>query len=353
MNTLKRKATGTSTGLRPDAGTPRTASRLFKTLLVLALCVGALYGLATWYQQRDYLPYFHERKAQLIRADKSLVTDNQEFQVYDIRFEDANGVQVMAHLKVPATGGPRHPVLITLGGTGAGREVIDYLGDTKNWMILALDYPYRGPSDDLSHWQFLSIVPQARRALLDTVPAGMMVVDYLYDRGDVDTDRIVVAGGSFGALIAPALAATDTRISALAILFGAGDLEKVIAANLPLAETMRPPVAWAGAVIASPFEPLKYIGRIAPRPVFFLSGSEDKSMPVEISRALHDAALEPKTVTWLPLGHVNLGAREFHQQVLDACTEWLQEIGFMTPDEVFVLPEQDSPGGSEREANPD
>ena len=67
---------------------------------------------------------------------------------------------------------------------------------------------------------------------MDTVPAGMMVLDYLHGRGDVDTDRIVVAGGSFGALISPALAAADERITAVAILFGAGDLQQVIEENL-------------------------------------------------------------------------------------------------------------------------
>jgi hypothetical protein len=61
-------------------------------------------------------------------------------------------------------------------------------------------------------------------------------------------------------------------------------------------------------------------------------------MPEQISRTLHDAAGEPKTIRWLPLGHVNLDSTEFHQQVLDACMEWLQEIGFMTADEVFILP---------------
>ena len=55
-------------------------------------------------------------------------------------------------------------------------------------------------------------------------------------------------------------------------------------------------------------------------------------------RALHEAAGDPKTIRWLSLGHVNLDSTEFHQQVLDPCMEWLQEIGFMTADEVFILP---------------
>ncbi len=41
-----------------------------------------------------------------------------------------------------------------------------------------------------------------------------------------------------------------------------------------------------------------------------LSGTEDVAMPEDVSRALHEAAGEPKSVAWLELGHVNLGDRE-------------------------------------------
>lgn len=326
-------------GATEKQGLSRAARVLVGTLATVLLLCALIYAIGSWYKQRDYLPYFKARKSELVRADETLIFENSDYRIYDIRFEDAKGMDFMAHLKVPTDDGPRHPVIITLGGTDAGREVIEYLGDTRNWMILALDYPYRGPSDDLSHWEFVSILPQARRALLNTVPAGMMAVDYLYQRGDVDTERIVVAGGSFGALISPALAAAEERVSAVAILFGAGNLQEVIEVNLPLPEFVRPPVAWIGSVLVSPFEPLKYVGEISPRPIFFLNGTEDARMPEDISRAMHDAAGEPKTVTWLPLGHVNLGATEFHQQVLDACARWLQEIGFMAPEEVFILPD--------------
>ena len=331
-----------STEAQKKQGVSRSRRLLVGAMVTLLLLCGMIYALGSWYKQRDYIPYFQARKSELVRADETLIIDNGDYRIYDIRFEDANGMDFMAHLKVPAAGGPRHPVIITLGGTDAGREVIDYLGDTRNWMILALDYPYRGPQDDLSHWEFVSILPQARRALLDTVPAGMLAVDYLYQRGDLDTERIVVAGGSFGALISPALAAAEERISAAAILFGAGNLQEVIEVNLPLPEFVRPAVAWIGSVLVSPFEPLKYVGKVSPRPIFFLNGTEDARMPEAISRAMHDAAGEPKTVTWLPLGHVNLGATEFHQQVLDACAGWLQDIGFMAPEEVFVLPDHPS-----------
>jgi hypothetical protein len=325
--------------MRRGSSVRRFVRRLLKTVAVLAVIGGGGYLLGERYKQRDYLPDFLERKSELVSVDEKVIETTRRFAISELLFKDAGGIEVEAHFKVPTRGGPRHPVMITLGGADAGREVIDYLGDTGNWMILSLDYPYRGATEDLSHWEFVSILPEARRAMLDTVPAAMLVLDYLHERDDVDRERIVVAGGSFGALFSPALAAADERVTAVAILFGAGDLQKVIEANLPLPKIIRPPVAWLGSLVVSPLEPLKYIGRVSPRPVFFLSGAEDEAMPEDISRALHDAAGEPKKVTWLELGHVNLDDREFHQQVLDACMEWLQEINFMTADEAFILPD--------------
>ena len=96
-------------------------------------------------------------------------------------------------------------------------------------------------------------------------------------------------------------------------------------------------VTWIGSVLVSPLEPTKYVGRIAPRPVFFLNGTGDAAMPVACAQALHDAAGEPKTVTWLDLGHVDIRSREFHGRVLEEFLAWLREIEFIDPDETLGL----------------
>ena len=90
-------------------------------------------------------------------------------------------------------------------------------------------------------------------------------------------------------------------------------------------------------MLVSPLEPLKYIGRIAPRPVFFLNGTGDEAMPVACSHALHDAAGEPKTIAWLDVGHVDIRSREFHERVLEEFLIWLREIEFIGPDEELGL----------------
>jgi pimeloyl-ACP methyl ester carboxylesterase len=167
-----------------------------------------------------------------------------------------------------------------------------------------------------------------RRALLDTPPATMLGVDYLRGLPEVDPDRIVLVGGSLGALVAPAVAATDERIAAVALLFGAGDLASVVEANLPGPLLVRRPLAWIFSTLVSPMEPLKYIGRIAPRPVFMLNGTGDPRMPVRCSRFLHDAAGDPKTIRWIDAGHVSIRDVTFRERVMVYFRAWLVETGY-------------------------
>jgi dienelactone hydrolase len=302
-------------------------------LAVFGVLGVALYVVGEWYRDRDYIGRFLRHKAELASVSETVLESTSDHSVVHVLLTDARGLEVEGHLRLPAAREGRRPVLLVLGGVRTGRRTVDYLGDTGDWSVLALDYPYRGPKSGLSRWQFTAALPEMRRAVLDTVPAGMMAVDYLIQRPDVDSDRLVLAGGSFGALFAPALGAADDRIDAVAIFFGAGDLEGLIDANLDLGWPLDPVAAWLGAVIVSPLEPLKYVGRIAPRPVFMLNGTEDPAMPVACSRALHAAARKPKTVRWLPVGHVDVRSRAFHGQVLAEFVDWLQEIGFVDPAE--------------------
>lgn len=316
------------------------ARRVAAGLASLALAGAGIWVLGELYRGRDYLPRFRQRKAELARVSESVLESRPEHEVVGVVLTDARGLEVEGNLRVPKSGGGRHPVLLVLGGVQTGRLTIDYLGDTGEWMVLALDYPYDGPRSGLSRRQFLAALPRMRRAVLDTVPAGMLAVDYLLSRPDVDRDRLVLAGGSFGALFSPALGAADGRISAVAIFFGAGDLGALIDANLDLPFPIKPLAGWVGGLIVSPLEPLKYVGRISPRPVFMLNGTEDAAMPERCSRVLHEAARQPKTVRWLAVGHVDVRSTEFHRQVVEEFANWLCDIGFVdTGDRPAFLPQ--------------
>ena len=319
---------------------------LAKAIASLILLVIVVLVAGKVYSRKDYLPYFLERKSELVEATETVLEAGPEWDVVHLLLADERGVEVEAHLRVPHAPDTRRRALVILGGVGTGMRTIDYLGNTGNWLVMAVDYPYRGPRSGLSRGEFLAALPAMRRAVLDTVPASMLTVDYLERRGDVDPNRIVLAGGSFGALFTPALAAADERISAVAIFFGAGDLHALIDANLELPWPMKPVASWLGSVIVSPLEPLKYVHRIAPRPLFMLNGAGDEAMPEACARALHDRAGEPKTVVWLPVGHVNIRSPEFHRQVLDEFVYWLREIGFIFGSETFDLLAPSNPSGS-------
>lgn len=298
----------------------------------LALLAVGVYAAGEWYRTRDYLPWFLEHKGTLVSFRETRIEEGGTHSTWLVELIDDRGLTVEAHLRRPDGSAGPLPVVVILGGLGTGKRTVEYLGDSAA-MLVAIDYPYHGKRRGLSAWEFVRGLPAMRRAILNTPPAVMLVVDYLWQRGDVDRDRVLLAGGSFGALFAPAVATAEPRVSALAIFFGAGELHGLIRANFDYPAPARQILSWIGAVIVSPMEPLKYIGRFAPRPVFMLSGSEDPVMPERNTRLLHDAAGEPKTIVSLPLGHVNVRSTEFQRLVLDHLLAWLIEIGFVPPEQ--------------------
>jgi cephalosporin-C deacetylase-like acetyl esterase len=314
--------------------------RLLRTGVVaafLGILVLAFFWAGEAYQERDYLPYFLERKGQLISAIETPLDPQPDGELSDLKLVDDRGLEVGAVLKLPRHGEPPHPVLLTLGGARTGRRTVDYLGNTGNFIVLAMDYPYHGKRTRMSRVEFLTRVPQMRRAVLDTVPATSLGVDYLYERDDVDRERIVLAAGSFGALFAPAVAAADERVRALALFFGAGDLETLVETNLDARPPVHAVASWLGSTIVSPMEPLKYIHRVAPRPIFMLNGTDDPSMPEHCSRALYERAGEPKTIRWMSMGHVDVRAEEFHTVILSEFLVWLVEIGYVSSEEARIF----------------
>lgn len=239
-------------------------------------------------------------------------------------------------MRVPKDTSERYPALLLLGGFRTGRRSIDYIPPTREVILFALDYPYEGKKSGLTVWEFVTALPAMRRAIIRTVPAAMLAVDYLQARSDVDPERIVLVSGSVGALFGPAIAATDTRIAGTALLFGGGEIQSLLAANArdDLGWFTRPG-AWLGKILTCPVEPLHHIGAISPRPVFMLNGTEDLGIPEANSRLLHEAASEPKTIRWIDAGHVVLQDQQFHDLVSQELVRWLIQEGFVGP-EAFV-----------------
>jgi dienelactone hydrolase len=296
----------------------------------LLLLLG-LFGAGQWYKSRDFRAHFAELHGRLMSADVAFEEETPAHRRYSVRLDNGEGLAVDGAILVPVEVSGRCPALVVLGGLRTGRRTTDYLHDTRGVVLLALDYPYRGKKQDLTAWQFLGSIERMRRAVINTVPAVMLAVDYLLTRADVDGERIVLVGGSIGAIFVPAAAAADPRVAAAAMLFGAGDLQALMRANLDLPGVFAAPLSWWGSVLTSPVEPLKYVSHISPRPVFMLSGTGDSRMPEHCSRRLHDAARDPKSIRWVETGHVNIREAEFHRVVGQELADWLLENELVEP----------------------
>ncbi|KPJ61459.1 MAG: hypothetical protein AMJ46_01890 [Latescibacteria bacterium DG_63] len=306
--------------------------RPLTTLIVVFLFVIGAYGVCEVYRHRDCRSDFVGRKGQLTSVKEVLVEDRSTDSLIHVQLEDETGIEVQGYLSIPSSTAGPYPALVIIGGVRTGKRTLDYIENTYDLALLALDYPYQGKDGKLGWWEFLKKVPDMRRAIMNTVPAVMLSVDYLEGRRDIDRDRIVLIGGSVGALVAPAIAASDPRISAVALLFGAGDLRSLLRANTSMPEPIASIVSWTGAILVSPVEPLKYIDRISPRPLFMLNGTNDARMPPRCSRLLHEKAKPPKTVKWIPTEHVHVSSKEFRDKVRLELEAWLVQNNILSGD---------------------
>ena len=299
---------------------------------LLGVSVMGVYWAGEAYCRRDFRPRLESLRGTLAEVEETPILTVEDHEILEVHLRDDRGLAVVGHLKVPIEGDKIHPALLILGGVRTGRRTLDYLADTRGVVLFALDYPYDGKKSGLSTLEFLASLPSMRQAVIDTVPASHLAVDYLLSRPEVDPDRIILTSGSVGAILSPAVAATDPRIDALVVLFGGGDIQSLIRNNLDRPAWMTVPAAWLGKVITAPVEPLRYIGEVSPRPIFFLNGTEDLGFPVANVRLLHEAAREPKTIRWIEAGHVIINRPEFHDQVTGELVSWLQENDLVPPD---------------------
>jgi dienelactone hydrolase len=290
----------------------------------LVVAPSSVYLAGEGYRRRDFREEFARLRGTLVSSEERSLGESEGFESVAVTLRDDLGLVVRGRIKAPAGPPEPRPALLLLGGVGTGQETVDYIDDTQGVVLFALDYPYDGATSGLGTAEFLGAVPRIQRAVIRTVPAAMLAVDYLQTRPDVDPEHIVLVGGSLGALFAPAVGASDERIAGVALLFGAGDLERLARANLQDLGWFAAPVGWLGAVLTAAVEPLEYVEDIAPRPLLILSGKGDERMPEPCSRALQEAAGEPKTIRWIDTGHVTLDSTDFHDIVLDELAAWLR-----------------------------
>lgn len=237
-------------------------------------------------------------------ADTTRVGTRGRYTHFRVRLRGADGLTATGQLLQPPTPSPSAAVLLQ-DGRELNSDALRYLPfDFGDVVVLSLDYPEELPYT-ISVSDLILRGDDLRRAASRIPRMFSLGAEYLVSRTDVDTTRLVLVATSFAVPFATQTGALDTRFVNVGLIYGAGRMEDVLAANLTLRPAfLRQPAAWLAMRPFREFAPEQYIGRIAPRPVVMVNGIDDPQMPRAAVEALYDAAREPKELIWLRTGHL-------------------------------------------------
>lgn len=282
---------------------PRSRIVLTKgTLLLLGLTTAC--GASGSDRSTD-VPVFQRTKA--VQAETIAIGRRGRYRMYRVRLWKPEGPAATGRLLRPETdtGSDRHPAVLLQNGRELNSRAVEYLpSEFGDVVVLSLDYPEELPytlkAGDLI-WHSRRLRNAARRI----APSFSLGAEYLLTRSDVDSTRLVMVATSFAVPFAVRAAAFDSRFVNVGLIYGAGDMAAVLAANLGSGPRwLRKPVA---GILMSPFRefaPERFVGRIAPRPLLMVNGIDDPQMPRQAVEALYDAARSPKEQIWLRTGHL-------------------------------------------------
>lgn len=281
--------------------TSRARVRMFGLLVVAAMGLSCSFGPA---QKEELFAYTHNR-GRLATVTLTLLPSRGRYQVHRVGLTSTTGLRAQGIVMEPVPDTGQLPAVLLEDGRDENSSALEHLpkefGDV---VVLSLDYPRSLPTSiSLSDALFHS---GALRTTAQHIPQMFSLgASYLASRSDVDPTRIAIAATSFAVPFATIAAAADTRFRNVALIYGAGDLSKVVAANLDTHPAwLRSPLAWLATRPFRSLSPERFIGAIAPRPVIMVNGIDDPQMPADAARQLYDAARQPKTQIWLETGHL-------------------------------------------------
>ncbi len=162
-------------------------------------------------------------------------------------------------------------------------------------------------------------------------------VNYLTGRENVDAQKILLMGFSAGGAVSIYNAAQDERISGVVSCASPAYFDFSIfsefSTNGP--QTVVDRFRETGIIRDADFPvsltewfhefdevtPVHWVGRIAPRPLLLLQGSDDVTVPVSHAQQLYDKAQKPKQLIIIDGASHRL---RLNQQAMDVALEWLQ-----------------------------
>lgn len=174
--------------------------------------------------------------------------------------------------------------------------------------VVVFDYQGYGASDGKA---------SPRRLIED----GVATLRWTAENNRSESGKIGVFGHSLGGAVAIAALAREPLTDATVIQSGFTSFRS--AARHVLGQSivgwfLYPFYPW---FLSRRYDPIRHVSRLPAVPIAFVHGARDKTIPVEMSVALHAAAPEPKTLWILPeAGHNDLrrlGGEAYERKIAD------------------------------------
>ena len=247
----------------------------------------------------------------------------------ELKLLNSQGTHLEYFVREPRRATRPLPAVFILAGIETGRESLDLIDDRDDLLLVSMNYPRR---ETLSLDGFgLLLAPYVlRRMAFESLEGGVLALDYLSRRTDVDQKRIILLGVSFGSPIIVALGARDPRADAVVLIYGGGDLGGLARTNL------REKPWWVPGWIIPPavraflgeFEPLAHVEKVAPRYFLMVSSRQDEMFPPSSALALYGRARDPKKLIWYDTGHLDLFDRQLIRRLTRDVVADLRAAGF-------------------------
>lgn len=251
------------------------------------------------------LASYRRATGSLTSAETTAAVARGRYAKQAVTLRSSTGLVARGWLLRPRSDAGCHPAVLLQDGREENSGVIERLPDEfGDIVVLSLDYPEEMPYAV----QLRDVVrsgDRIDRAAREIPALFLLGAAYLATRRDVDATRMAIAATSFAVPFATIAAAADARFANVALVYGAGDLPTVLAANLRVKPAgLRQPLAWLAMQRFAHLAPERFVGRIAPRPVVMVNGIDDPQMPREAVQPLYDAARPPKALVWMRTGHL-------------------------------------------------
>jgi fermentation-respiration switch protein FrsA (DUF1100 family) len=280
------------------------------------------------------------RRGQLVAVEARRLGEDAVSSLDELTLRGSTGLTVHARVRAPR-GRPPYAGVALLGGVKRGSRIVSVAGldvFARSAVLVAPDYPLKPSRLSWKNLTALTEPLRLRPAALDTIAATLLLLDYLESRPDVARDRLLLIGGSLGAVAVTVAGGVDPRPAAVVALYGGGELGSLVAHTLEHPDQGVPYAHWQAVLLGhglawllAPLEPTRYAARIAPRPFIMINGAGDTLVPRANVVALYEAAAAPKELVWVPGEHVQPNETKLLDSLSGIVAARLVERGVLSP----------------------